>query len=79
MLRLIYPGSYAERFVLSVPGAPDVSTEDEEELGYRRNVGIMVTLEPLHKILWGWSCYADQRMSKSGTKVSILYSDGFGN
>jgi hypothetical protein len=60
--------------LLPVSGASDVSAEDEEEFCYCRNMGILVTLEPLHKVLWGWSCYADQRVSKSRTKVSNLHS-----
>jgi hypothetical protein len=59
---------------LSLPGASDVSAEAEEEFCYCRNMGILVTLEPLHKVLWGWSYYADQRVSKSRTKVSNLNS-----
>lgn len=59
---------------VSPPGASDVSAEDEKEFCHCRNMDILVTLELLHKVLWGWSYYADQRVSKSRTKVSTLHS-----
>ena len=53
-----------------VSGASDVSAEDEQEFCQCRYVVFVVTLEPLHEVLRGRCCDADQRLSKWRTKVS---------
>jgi hypothetical protein len=74
---LYTPGLYEVSCVFA--GASDVSAENQEESCCCGNVGILVTLEPLHEVLWGWSCYADQRVSRSRTKVSIFHGNFFEN
>lgn len=58
------------------PGVSDVSAEDEQEFCYRRNVVVMVTVEPLYEVLRGRSSYADQGLSKWRKRVSTCLRFG---